>query len=65
VLREPLLRHAISEALGKLIILNEKEYFAGWRWSSDGFYLAQPVGTERRASDIVLSGYQVLLKSLL
>src|SRR5262249_1310900 len=40
VLREPVLREFIAEALAKLISLHEKEQRVGWRWSSERFHLA-------------------------
>jgi hypothetical protein len=59
--RESLLRDAITETLGKLRNLHNEQYIIGWRWSTNGFYLAYTVRAERIEAYTVLHGYHVLL----
>src|SRR5712692_9047212 len=60
VLRESLLRPSLTETLGKLFSLDEKQHRVGWRWSSDRFHFADTIRTQWIEPDTVLPGCQVL-----
>ena len=60
--RESTLSVAITETLGKLISLDEKQHCIGWRWSSDRFHLARTVRAEGIEPDAVRFGLQMFFQ---
>ena len=60
VFRESTLRDVVTETLGKLFNLHEKEHLIGWRWSAHRFHLAHTVRAQRIEPYTVLLGHQML-----
>ncbi len=60
VFRESMLRDVVTETLGKLFNLHQKQHCVGWWWSAHRFHLAHTVRTKRIEPHTVLLSYQVL-----